>query len=161
VNLVVVSDTHVPDFRRELPAALLRACEGADAILHAGDATAAFVLELLERHAPVHAVIGNIDRPDVVEWGAQPEIRRDLAGVRVAVVHDSGARAGRERRLRRRFPDAGVIVFGHSHIPVDDEFEGVRLLNPGSPTWKRREPHPTYATLRLRDGRAETAIVPL
>jgi predicted phosphodiesterase len=70
------------------------------------------------------------------------------------MVHDSGARKGRERRLRRRFPTADLVVFGHSHIPIDAPgLDGQRLFNPGSPTERRRQPVHTFGRLRIDEGR--------
>lgn len=161
VRIVVVSDTHVPDFARGLPAGLLPALRRADLILHAGDVTGAALLDELASFAPVHVAMGNRDRPDVSAWGAPAEVRLTLEGVPVAMLHDSGARQGRERRMRRRFPEARVVVFGHSHIPIDTEADGQRLLNPGSPTWKRRQPAATYAEMDLEAGRVRTRIVEL
>jgi uncharacterized protein len=149
VRVLVLSDTHVPQFARTLPDALVPELRRADAIVHAGDVNEAWVLEELAVYAPVHAAAGNHDRPDVRSWGALDEVRVTLGEIAVGVVHDSGPRAGRERRLRRRFPDERVIVFGHSHIPMAYEDDGVLFLNPGSPTWKRRQPRPTFAVLEI------------
>ena len=150
MKVVVVSDTHLGP-RRELPAPLLRGLEGADLVLHAGDITAAEVLDRLARFAPVHAVLGNNDRELV---GVLPErLELDLEGVSVAMVHDSGPSTGRPARLRRMFPAADLVVFGHSHLPLSLEGEGgQRLLNPGSPTQKRRAPTHTFAEVDLADG---------
>jgi putative phosphoesterase len=149
VRVVVLADTHVPRFARELPSALAPALRSADAIVHAGDVNEAFVLDQLAAHAPTSVAMGNNDGEDVRAWGAQDRLSVRLGGIDVGVIHDSGPRAGRERRLRRWFPDARVVIFGHSHIPMAYEDEGVMFLNPGSPTWKRRQPRPTYAVLRL------------
>ncbi len=161
VEIVVLSDTHIPDFARTLPPALYRALEGADQILHAGDVTSAALLDELATFAPVHVAMGNGDGWDVDAWGAKEEVEIELEGIRVAMVHDSGRADGRARRLRRRFPRADVVVFGHSHIPVDAETDGLRLFNPGSPTWKRRQPKPTYGRMVVRDGTVRTRIVEL
>jgi len=152
VRAVVLADTHVrPGSSRRLPGPVYDLLAGADVILHAGDVVTAELLDELGRYAPVRAVLGNNDHELV---GVLPEtLVIDLAGVSVAMVHDSGPRKGRPRRLRRRFPDADVVVFGHSHDPVDEAgVDGQWLLNPGSPTWKRRAPHPTVAVLDLADG---------
>lgn len=151
LDAAVLADTHVRA-GHTLPLAVWDRLRGADLILHAGDVLTGELLEELRQIAPVHAVLGNNDR-DLV--GVLPErLELDLAGVRVAMVHDSGARAGRERRVRRWFPDADIVVFGHSHEPVDAEgLDGQRLFNPGSPTQRRRQPHPTMGRLRLQDGR--------
>jgi uncharacterized protein len=119
------------------------------------------VLEELARHAPVFAALGNNDGEDLRAWGAQPEVHLEVEGVRIAMVHDTGRSAGREGRLRRRFPEADLIVFGHSHIPVTLAHDGVLLVNPGSPTWKRRQPAPTFGVVDLKDGRVRCRIVDL
>ena len=110
---------------------------------------------------PVHAVLGN---NDTVLVGALPDrLELELAGVRIAMVHDSGVRAGRERRVHRWFPDAGLVVFGHSHEPVDVEgVEGQRLFNPGSAVQRRRQPRRTVGRLELVAGRVvRHEIVPV
>jgi putative phosphoesterase len=122
----------------------------ADVVLHAGDVVERSVLDALATRAVVHAVRGNndLDLADLPD-----DLRLELGGVRVATVHDSGARAGRARRMRRRYPDADLVVFGHSHEPVDAIGEdGQRLFNPGSPTQRRRQPHPTMGVLVLERG---------
>jgi uncharacterized protein len=161
VRVLVLSDTHVPDHAKALPEALVPHLERAELVLHAGDATSAATLEQLAAHAPLHAVLGNIDGTDVAAWGAPAQLELELGGVPVAMLHDAGPRAGRERRLRRRFPGAQLVVFGHSHIPLDEEHEGLHLLNPGSPTWKRRAPAPTLAWLDIARGRVRSRIVAL
>lgn len=159
MNALVLSDTHVPDHACALPASLAPHLEWAEVILHAGDLTSADVLAELRAHAPVHAVLGNIDGWDVRALALPETLELELDGVRVALVHDSGQRVGREQRLRRRFPEADVIVFGHSHQPVDTVADGVRFLNPGSPTWKRRAAEPTVARMTIADGVVETSLV--
>jgi putative phosphoesterase len=149
VRALVLADTHIPGFAEALPDALRPELERCDVVLHAGDVDAAPLLGELASFAPVHVALGNNDRDDVRAWGALEEVHLELGGIAVAMVHDSGPRQGRERRLRRRFPDARVIVFGHSHIPLAYEDDGVLFVNPGSPTWKRRQPRPTYAVLTI------------
>jgi putative phosphoesterase len=135
---------------------------GADVVLHAGDVCVAPVLDELAEYAPVHVVLGNNDGPDVAAWGAPETVEVDLAGLRVAMIHDSGRKAGRTARMRRRFPDADLVVFGHSHIPVDLTGDGVRIFNPGSPTDRRRQPHGTLGVLTVEEGRlVEARIVPV
>ncbi len=131
---------------------MARRLEGVDLILHAGDVCRRETLEELERFAPVRAVLGNNDGPDVAAWGAPEVLELDLDGLAVAMLHDSGAATGRGRRLRRRFPDADLVVFGHSHIPWDEVTEGQRAFNPGSPTDKRRQPHGTMGELVVEGG---------
>lgn len=155
----MLSDTHIPDHAKALPRELLGPLKRADLVLHAGDVTSAVVLDELQAFAPVHVAMGNNDGRGVAAWGALDEVRLELDGVQVAMVHDSGPRAGREPRLRRRFPDSRLIVFGHSHIPIDHEDGGVRFFNPGSPTWKRRQPLPTYGWITIVRGRIRTRIV--
>jgi predicted phosphodiesterase len=106
---------------------------------------------LSDTHAP-RFWRGNNDGPDIVEWGAPDTLEIELAGVRVAMVHDSGPAAGRGARLRRWFPAADLVVFGHSHIPWDETFDGQRAVNPGSPTDRRRQPAGTMGLLDLADG---------
>jgi putative phosphoesterase len=152
-HVVVLADTHIRrGSRRRLSDAVRAELERADVILHAGDLLVPEVLEELHGFAPVHAVLGNNDHELI---GCLPEqLVVDIEGVRIAMVHDSGARAGRAGRLRRRFPDAAVVVFGHSHLPVDElGIDGQRLLNPGSPTERRGAPHRTLGRLGLVDGR--------
>ena len=160
-RIIVTSDTHVPDFARALPPALLRAASRADLIVHAGDVTTAEVLETLSTYAPVRVALGNNDRDDVAVFGAAPEVSLTVEGVAVSVVHDAGPRRAREIRLARRFPDADLVVFGHSHIPMVTELDGKRFLNPGSSTWKRRQPRATYATVTVDEGRMRVRIVEL
>ena len=137
---------------------------GADLILHAGDVCTAPVLDELAQYAPVTAVVGNNDDPDVAAWGAAETASLAIDGLPVAMIHDSGPAAGRLARLRARFPSAGLVVFGHSHIPLDitSDDGGLRIFNPGSPTDRRRQPHGTLGVLSIADGRvAEARIVPV
>jgi putative phosphoesterase len=134
----------------------------ADLILHAGDVCTADVLTELTGYAPVVAVLGNNDGRDVADWGAAPTAELDLDGLSVAMVHDSGAAAGRLLRLRRRFPRADLVVFGHSHIPLDEAAPGLRIFNPGSPTDRRRQPHGTLGVLEIDSGElVKASIVPV
>ena len=151
MRVLVLSDTHLGDHRVDrLPAAVGDAAEEADVILHAGDVTGPAVLESLATRAPLHAVLGNNDH-DL--RGVLPErLELELDGVRVAMVHDSGLRRGRPDRLRRWFPTADLVVFGHSHEPVAERDGDRWLVNPGSPTQRRRQPHPTFAVVDLAAG---------
>ncbi len=162
MKVVVLSDTHAPRRWRHCPPAVARSLADADLILHAGDVCTASVLDELAGFAPVRAVLGNNDGPDVAAWGAPQAAELELAGLPVAMIHDSGAAAGRIPRLRRRFPAARLVVFGHSHIPLDQAGDGLRIFNPGSPTDRRRQPHGTFGILRIDDGRLTDArIVPV
>jgi len=150
----VLSDTHLRQGRLALPTAVLQAAESADLILHAGDVMCAEALDLLAAIAPVHAVLGNNDEHDraLVER-LPPTLAVHLDGVAVALVHDSGASAGRPARLARWFPSADLVVFGHSHQPYDErDAAGRRYFNPGSPTVRRRAPTHSYGWLECRDG---------
>jgi len=150
VLLVVLADTHVRDGSgRDLPAAVWRAIDHADAVLHAGDVVGAELLERIEARAPTYAVLGNNDHGLV---GVLPERRVvEVGGVRIAMVHDGGPRAGRGARVGRWFPDCPIVVFGHSHEPCDRDEAGVRLFNPGSPLDRRRQPFTTYGVLEVTE----------
>ncbi len=161
MRIVVLADTHIPDFAKALPNSLVPELQKADLILHAGDVTSRIVLDELATYAPVMVAMGNNDGPDVAAWGARPEVTVDVDGTRITMLHDPGRREGRERRLRGRFPEADLIVFGHSHNPTDTEADGVRFLNPGSPTWKRRQPKHTFGIAEVADQRLRTRIVEL
>jgi putative phosphoesterase len=162
MRVVVLADTHAPGRWKSCPAPVAQYLRRADLILHAGDVCTAAVLDELSGYAPVRAVLGNNDSADVAAWGAPPQLELDLAGVAVAMVHDSGPATGRMARLLRRFPGAALVVFGHSHTPLDEAADGIRIFNPGSPTDRRRQPHGTLGLLRLADGRiAESQIIPV
>jgi putative phosphoesterase len=154
VRLLLIADTHVPKRARDLPAELWRAIGEADVVVHAGDWVHVDLLDAIEaRAARLVGVYGNNDGPAL--RARLPEVARvDLAGVRLAVVHETGTATGREARCAQRFPDVDVLVFGHSHIPWDTVAPGgLRLLNPGSPTDRRREPYCTYMTAGVTDSR--------
>jgi len=155
-RVAVLSDTHAPRFWKRLPDRVAEHLAGVDLVLHGGDVCVPSVLDELAAHAPVVAVLGNNDGPDVARWGGGVPERRelDVDGLSFAMVHDSGPKQGRLARLGRWFPDADVVVFGHSHIPWDevDPDSGFRVLNPGSPTDKRRQPHGTMLLLDVADG---------
>jgi uncharacterized protein len=162
MRVIVLSDTHAPRRWRSCPPRVAEQLRGADLILHAGDVCIAPVLAELAQYAPVTAVLGNNDGPDVADWGAAETAALTLDGLRVAMLHDSGPSAGRLARMRRRFPEADLVVFGHSHIPLDESGYGLRIFNPGSPTDRRRQPHGTLGVLRIEDGTiAAAAIVPV
>jgi putative phosphoesterase len=121
-------------------------------ILHAGDVCTAAVLDELSEYAPVHAVAGNNDGPDVTAWGAPATLNLDLDGLRVSMIHDSGQAARRLQQMRRTFPQAKLVIFGHSHIPLDQADAELRIFNPGSPTDRRRQPHGTIGVLEIESG---------
>lgn len=155
MRIVLISDTHSPRRWKSCPPAVARVLDGADAILHAGDVCLAETLDELTAFAPVRAVRGNNDGPDIAAWGAPETLELTLAGLQIAMIHDSGPRIGRGPRLKKRFPHADVVVFGHSHIPWDVAHDGQRAVNPGSPTDRRRQPHGTVAELFISDGRTD------
>jgi uncharacterized protein len=162
VRVVVVSDTHAPRRWKSCPPAVALRLRGAGLILHAGDVCTAAVLDELSAYAPVRAVLGNNDGPDVAAWGAPPTSEFDIDGLPVAMIHDSGSKQGRMLRLRHRFPAARLIVFGHSHIPWNESDAAVTAFNPGSPTDRRAQPQGTIGVLRIEDGRLlEAQIVPV
>ncbi|CCH32790.1 metallophosphoesterase family protein [Actinosynnema sp. NPDC047251] len=162
MKVVVLADTHAPRRWKTCPPAVAAHLRDADVVLHAGDVCVPSVLDELAAFAPVIAVSGNNDGPDVVAWGAPEVVEFELDGLRVGMIHDSGPATGRAARMRRRFPDAGLVVFGHSHIPWDETVDGVRVFNPGSPTDRRRQPHGTIGLLDVRDGvLLDARIVPV
>jgi putative phosphoesterase len=151
MRALVLSDTHIDARRpgRRLPDRVYELLDGADVVLHAGDVTGPELLHELEGFAPVHAVLGNNDR----DLRLPERLEVELEGVAVAMVHDSGPASGRAARLRAWFPDADVVVFGHSHIPWHEVDGGGQVhLNPGSPTERRRAPARTAGLLDLADG---------
>ena len=161
LNLVLVADTHVPKRARSLPAQVWSAVESADVVFHAGDWVSASLLEEFQRRSrSLVGVYGNNDGPEL--RGRLPETAAvTLAGVRFAMVHETGQAKGREARCEARYPEADVLVFGHSHIPWDTTSpRGLRLLNPGSPTDRRRQPACTFMTAVVDAGMlAEVRLV--
>ena len=153
MRLLLIADTHIPKRARDLPARVWDAVAEADVVFHAGDWTAPELVDHLESRATrLLACWGNNDGPAL--RARLPE-RADatLAGVRFTVVHETGAASGREARMSRLYPDSHVLVFGHSHIPWDSTTgTGLHLLNPGSPTDRRRQPFCTYMTADVDDG---------
>ncbi len=153
MRLLLITDTHVPKRARDLPPAVWAEVDAADVVFHAGDWVDVPLLDALQaRSKRLIAVYGNNDGPAL--RARLPEIARvTLDGVAFAVIHETGDAKGREARCAARFPDADVLVFGHSHIPWDTVApSGLRLLNPGSPTDRRRQPHCTYMTATLSNG---------
>ncbi|MDF1705619.1 MAG: metallophosphoesterase [Aeromicrobium sp.] len=157
-RLLLLADTHLPKRARALPEQVWSAIESADLVVHAGDWVDVALLDELEQRAErLVAVFGNNDHGVLRQ--RLPEVARvEVEGLRIGVVHETGAATGRERRCARDYPDLDVLVFGHSHIPWDstatkDDGTELRLLNPGSPTDRRRQPHCTYMTATAADGR--------
>jgi len=160
VRALVVADTHLtPATLDRMPPEVWDLATEADVVLHAGDVVDGAVLDALAERAPLHAVLGNNDEGRLT---LPDEVALSLAGTTVAMVHDSGPTRGRHRRMARRFPDADVVVFGHSHAPlVEREDDGPLLVNPGSPTHRRRQPVHTVALLDLGEGPPRARIVPV
>jgi uncharacterized protein len=159
MRVAVLSDTHAPRFWKACPPRVAERLEDVELILHAGDVCTAAVLDELSVYAPVVAVLGNNDGPDVAAWGAPPTQELDIAGLAVAMIHDSGPSGGRLSRIRRHFPSADLVVFGHSHIPMDEQSSDLRIFNPGSPTDRRRQPAGTMGLLEIRDGQLVDAQI--
>jgi uncharacterized protein len=156
VRLLLLADTHVPKRAKDLPPAVWAAVDDADVVLHAGDWVDVPLLDALEaRSRRLIGCYGNNDGPALRD--RLPEIAyAELDGLRVAVVHETGGKEKRESRCAQRFPDTDLLVFGHSHIPWDTTAAtGLRLLNPGSPTDRRRQPYATYMTAAIENGRLE------
>jgi len=146
VELLLIADTHVPKRAKELPAAVWDQVARVDVVVHAGDWVTPPLLDELEgRAARLLACWGNNDG-DELRRRLPERADATLDGVRFTVVHETGASAGRDARMAARYPHTDVLVFGHSHIPWDTTAGGLRLLNPGSPTDRRRQPHCTYMT---------------
>jgi putative phosphoesterase len=162
-RILMLSDTHVPQRARMLPPAVWTVVDEADLVIHAGDWNALPLLDEIEARASrLLAVRGNNDGPEFAD--RLPEVASaSVDGIRFSVIHDTGQRERREQRMAEAFPETDVLVFGHSHIPWDTVGpHGMRLLNPGSPTDRRRQPHGTYLTAIADAGSLrEVRLVPL
>lgn len=161
-TLLLLADTHIPARARRLPDAVLEAVDSADIVVHAGDWVDVATLELIEtRSARFHGVYGNNDGAELRE--RLPEVARLVVdGLRFAVVHETGPARRREERMDEAFPDTDVLVFGHSHIPWDTVTPGgMRLLNPGSPTDRRRQPVCTMMRAEVVSSTLEATIIPV
>jgi hypothetical protein len=162
-RLLLIADTHLPKRAKDLPATVWDEVDRADVVVHAGDwVDIALLDDLSARARRLEGVWGNNDGPPL--RARLPEVARfDVEGLRLAVVHETGGSAGREKRMDVAFPDVDVLVFGHSHIPWDTVTPaGLRLLNPGSPTDRRRQPACTYLTALVDGGRlVEVVLHPL
>jgi putative phosphoesterase len=158
MRIGVISDTHMPRFGRVLPRELVRGLTEArvDLILHAGDFTGPDVPALFEAIAPLEAVAGNNDGP---EFQARFGRRRvvEVEGVRIGLTHgDLGAGRTTPERATGAFAagEVDIVVFGHSHIPLVERLpDGRWLVNPGSPTDRRRQPRYSWALLELAPDR--------
>ena len=160
-RVAVISDTHLPRGTRALPDECVKLLRGADVVLHAGDfVTAGFLEELRALGRPVEAVHGTMD-----ERALQAVLPKhhvvEVGSVRIGMVHDAGPRAGREARLAARFEDCDAVVYGHTHVPQVEQFQHLWVLNPGSPTERRRAPVHTMLVLRIRGRRITPELVTL
>ncbi|MEE6272639.1 metallophosphoesterase [Georgenia sp. MJ206] len=158
-SLVLLADTHWPKRAKVLPDPLWSAVEAADVVVHAGDwVEEPLVDELEARSRRLVACWGNNDGPEIRR--RLPEVARTtIDGVRLAVVHETGSAQGREKRMEAQYPDVDVLVFGHSHIPWDTVTpSGLRLLNPGSPTDRRRQPFRTFMTAEVSNGHVDVTL---
>jgi putative phosphoesterase len=160
MQVVLLSDTHLPVRAKKLPAQLWAAIDAANVVIHAGDWVSVALLDELEgRSRQLIGCWGNNDGPEL--RARLPEVARvSLDGLSVAVVHETGASKGREERCEKAYPDVDVLVFGHSHIPWDTTTpRGLRLLNPGSPTDRRRQPFCTYQTAQIVSGKLTEVVL--
>ena len=153
--IAVISDTHMPRGPRRIPDACVERMRASDLVIHAGDVSTREVLDEIAQAAakPVKAVHGNVDSAELREL--LPESRLvEADGAKIAVVHDAGPSTGRLNRMRKRFPDADAVVFGHSHLPLHeaDERDGFQIFNPGSPTERRRQPRHTMGMAHAENG---------
>jgi putative phosphoesterase len=161
-RMLLLADTHVPKRAKRLPDVVLRAVDEADIVVHAGDWVDLATLELLESRSRLfRGVYGNNDGPEL--RAHLPEVARfTVEEVDIAVIHETGAAARREQRVDEAFPGIDLLIFGHSHIPWDTVSPvGMRLLNPGSPTDRRRQPVCTMMTVSIDGASIETTLVPV
>ena len=160
MDLLILSDTHVPQRARDLPEEVWDAVVAADVVIHAGDWTDSHLHDALASTSrQLIGCYGNNDG-DGLRARLPLVARAELEGVRFAVVHETGPSRGREARCDAEYSDVDVLVFGHSHIPWDTTTpRGLRLLNPGSPTDRRRQPYHTYMTATAADGRLDDVVL--
>ncbi|MGY3263228.1 putative phosphoesterase [Frigoribacterium sp. 2355] len=159
-SVLVVSDTHVPQKAKAVPGAVWTAVERADVVVHAGDWTGEPLLDEFEARARLLIGVRGNNDGDALRARLPEVARTTIEGVRLTVVHETGAKEARERRMDRDFPETDLLLFGHSHIPWDTTTPaGLRLLNPGSPTDRRRQPHATYLTLTLDAGKVRDVVL--
>jgi putative phosphoesterase len=159
-RVAVIADTHLPRGSRVLAQECLEVLAHADLILHAGDVTAAPVLEMLREFAPLHAVHGNMDEPEVRTMLPE-QLVVEAGGARIGMLHIPGPAAGRAARLAEKFRGCDAVVYGHTHSPEATQYGGVWILNPGSPTERRRAPNRSLLTLEIAGGAITPELVPL
>ena len=162
MRLAVISDTHMTAAgRRRLPPRCEELIAGSDLVVHAGDIMTVEALAEIEAIGPpLRAVTGNMDGWDL--RARLPDVDEVRAGgAKLAVLHDAGPAAGRLARLRRRFPEADAVVFGHSHIPLHERDGDFQIFNPGSPTDRRRAPAHSMGIAHADGGRIEFELISL
>ncbi|MDX6197611.1 MAG: uncharacterized protein QOJ79_762 [Actinomycetota bacterium] len=159
MHLLLLADTHVPRRAKDLPAVVWQHIDAADTVVHAGDWVDVSLLDAISARARLIGCHGNNDGAEL--RSRLPAVARaELGGLRFAVVHETGGAAGRDQRMAAAYPDIDVLVFGHSHIPWDTTTAtGLRLLNPGSPTDRRRQPFCTFMTLDVAAGRLHDVVL--
>jgi uncharacterized protein len=161
VLIAIIADTHLPRARRRLPEQCVAQLRGAELILHAGDiSTEAALDELAALGPPVVVVHGNVDKAALARR-LPGELEVEVDGVCLAMTHDAGAARGRLARLRKRFPRAHAVVFGHSHIPLHQAADGFQIFNPGSPTDRRRQPQGTMGLAQVERRAIQFELVAL
>jgi putative phosphoesterase len=162
LRAALLADTHMPRGSRRLPEACVRIVAGCDLVIHAGDFTGeALHDEIAAIGPPLVAVHGNVDEPTLVKRLPQ-RVELELTGAVLGVIHDAGPASGRLARMRRAFPDAAAVVFGHSHIPLHERDEaGFQIFNPGSPTERRRSPRHTMGVVEVARGQCRFELIAL
>jgi putative phosphoesterase len=157
MKLAVLADTHIPKRAKRLPRKAYELIDAADAIVHAGDVISREFLDELTKLKPLYAVLGNND----TSLALPEHLELSLDGLLIAVIHDSGASKGRGARMKRKFPHADILIFGHSHIALNQVQDGLLLFNPGSPTDRRKQPRHTMGMLEIKSGLVDAQVVNL
>ena len=155
--IAVLADTHIPKRAKTLSALAWSRIKQANLIIHAGDVLSQDFLDQLVNLAPVYAVRGNND----VALTLPEKLEFEIESVKFALIHDSGARTGRPQRLKKLFPTADVVIFGHSHVPVNEQIDNVLLFNPGSATDRRSQPQCTMGSIKIFAGKIDASIIRL
>ena len=161
MRIAVIADTHMPKGGRRLPSRCLDELAAADMIIHLGDFSTVQTLAALEEIGPpVAAVCGNVDEP-ALRRRLPERAELEVDGARLALIHDAGPRRGRLGRLRRDFPDADTVLFGHSHMPLHERDDDFQIFNPGSPTERRRAPARSMGIAEVAGGRVDLSLLSL
>jgi uncharacterized protein len=157
MQIAVLADTHIPKRAKSLPPMALTLLDQADVIIHAGDILTADFLEYLESIAPIYAVLGNND----VGLSLPEQLEFKIEQTKFALIHDSGAKLGRPGRMKKLFPQADIVIFGHSHVPVNEQYGDLLLFNPGSATDRRRQPRCMMGMIEVSKQKINARIIPL